>query len=98
MHYLGILSFQGKHTQRPKSLSEMTSQAVYPDTKSPFMIMASQISHRSKDDHAHRQTVWNEGVFPPSEFVEKREKKKVYQKAKNSCMTILGCVCMYVYV
>ena len=35
------------------------------------------------------KTVWDEGVFPPSEFVKKR-KNKVYQKAKNNnCVTIL---------
>ena len=74
MHYWGMLLFQGRDTQSPISLSEMTSQAVCPDPKSPFMIMVSRRSLRSKYDHVHKQTVWNEGVFPPSEFVKKRKK------------------------
>ena len=74
MHFWGMLLFQGRDTQSPISLSEMTSQAVCPDTKSSFMIMVSQGSLRSKNDHVHRQAVWDEGVFPPSEFVKKRKK------------------------
>ena len=64
MHYWGMLLFQGRDTQSPISLSEMTSQAVCPDPKSPFMIMVSQRSLRSKDDHVHRQNSLRWRGFP----------------------------------